>query len=82
MAWRIEPTAVETNAPSPTSTPTFLLAHPGTLPLICCRTFGASAVSFTVAIVPLISLLFILTQKDGVGVGPVPFRPYLKEATL
>jgi hypothetical protein len=59
MAWRIEPTAVETNAPSPTSTPTptFLLAHPETLPLICCRTFGASAVSFTAAIVPLISLL-------------------------
>jgi predicted MFS family arabinose efflux permease len=43
--------------------------------------FGASAIPFAAAIVPLIALVFILSQERG-GVASALSRPALKEATL
>jgi DHA1 family inner membrane transport protein len=42
--------------------------------------FGASAIPFAAAIVPLVGLLFILSQERN-SVAPVLSRPLLKEAT-
>jgi DHA1 family inner membrane transport protein len=43
--------------------------------------FGAGAIPFAAAIVPLVALFFILSQERG-GVGPVSRQAFPREATL
>jgi DHA1 family inner membrane transport protein len=43
--------------------------------------FGAGAIPFVAAIVPLVALFFILSQERG-GVGPVSRQAFPREATL
>jgi predicted MFS family arabinose efflux permease len=45
----------------------------GVLPQVA-SAFGAGAVSFAAALLPLVALVFILTQERGRGVGPVQTR--------